>query len=88
MKVRKREIFDAEQWFPGKEIQGIKGADPKKWCGCVFAGGPGDKPHIHPEAKSVTECWLVKPGDWVITDIKGNRCLTKPDIFDTIYEKI
>lgn len=85
MKVRKREIFDAEQWFPGKKVSGVTGADPKKWCGCAFSGGPADIPHIHP---SVTECWLVKPGDWVITNPKGERCLVKPDIFDKTYEKI
>jgi hypothetical protein len=26
MKVRKREIFDAEQWFPGKKVLGVTGA--------------------------------------------------------------
>lgn len=85
MKVRKREIFGAEQWFPGKEVPGVKGADQKKWCGCVIMGGPPDIPHIHP---TLTECELVKPGDWVVTDVKGNRCLVKSDIFDKIYEKI
>ena len=38
MKVRKREIFDAEQWFPGKEVPGVKGAKPNTWCGCVIVG--------------------------------------------------
>ena len=85
MKVRKREIFDAEQWFPGKKVLGVQGADPKKWCGCVFAGGPPDIPHIHP---TIYECVLVKAKDWIITDSKGNKCLVKPDVFDQIYEKI
>lgn len=86
MKVRKREIFDAEQWFPGKKIPGVQGTDPSKWCGCVIAGFEKFKePHIHP---SVTECILVKPGDWVVTDTKGKSCLVKPGIFDEIYEKI
>lgn len=86
MKVRKREIFGAEQWFPGKKVPGVTGADPKKWCGCVIAGGPPDIPHIHPTEGE--ECELIKPGDWVVTDKKGERCLVKPDIFDKIYEKI
>lgn len=86
MKVRKREIFDAEQWFPGKEIPGVQGTDPSKWCGCVMTGFEKFKePHIHP---SVSECHLVKSGDWVVTDVKGKRCLIKPDIFDKIYEKV
>lgn len=85
MIVKKRETFDAEQWFPGKKVPGVIGTDPNKWCGCVIAGGPPDVPHIHP---SVTECELVKPGDWVVTDTKGKKCLVKPDMFDKIYEKI
>lgn len=87
MKVRKKEFFDAEQWFPGKEVQGVQGANQKRLCGCIFMGGPADIPHIHQSVESVTECWLVEPGDWIITDTKGNRCLAKPDIFDKIYEK-
>lgn len=88
MKVRKREIFEAEQWSPGKKVAGVTGADPKKWCGCVIVGGPPDTPHIHPSITEFTECELVKPGDWIVTDTKGNRCLVKPGIFDKIYEKI
>ena len=86
MKVRKREVFDAEQWFPGKEVKGVQGTDPSKWCGCVIAGFEKFKePHIHP---SVTECILVKPGNWVITDTKGHRCLVNQDVFDQIYERV
>lgn len=85
MKVRKRETFEAEQWFPGKIVEGVMGDDPHKWCGCVIAGGPAHAPHIHP---SISECWLVKPSDWVVKDNKGNRCLVKADVFDDIYEKI
>lgn len=86
MKVRLKEIFDAEQWFPGKEISGVQGTDPSKWCGCVITGFEKFKePHIHP---SVTTCELVKSGDWVITDVKGKKCLVKPDVFGKTYEKI
>lgn len=86
MKVRKREVFDAEQWFPGKEVQGVQGTDPSKWCGCVIAGFEKFKePHIHTE---VLECQLVDPGDWVVTDKKGKRCLVGKDAFDQIYEQV
>ncbi len=84
MKVRKRELFDAEQWFPGKK--GVTGDDPNKWCGCVIAGGPPDIPHIHPS--HLPYCELINPGDWVVTDGKGKRCLVGSDIFDKIYEKM
>lgn len=84
MKVKKRETFDAEQWFPGKEVKGVTGDKPNKWCGCAFTGGPANIPHIH---QSMTECLLLKPGDWIVIDTKGGKCLVKPDIFDMIYEK-
>ena len=57
MKIRKKEVFDAEQWFPGKEVQGVQGADPGKWCGCIIMGSEKFKePHIHP---TITECLPV-----------------------------
>lgn len=43
------------------------------------------EPHIHP---SVTTCELVKPGDWVVIDVKGKKCLVKSDIFGNVYEKV
>ena len=86
MIVRKREIFRAEQWHPGKEVRSVQGTDPGKWCGCVMAGFEKFKePHIHP---SIGECILVKPGDWIVTDAKGHNCLVKHDVFDKIYERI
>lgn len=86
MKVRKKEVFDAEQWFPGKKISGVQGTDTAKWCGCVIAEFERFKePHIHP---TPSECELVKPGDWVVKDSKGKVCLVRPDIFNQIYEKI
>ena len=85
MKVRKKEIFDAEQWYPGKSVPGVQGAEKGYWCGCVMAGGPPNIPHIHP---TISTCVLVDPGDWVVTDSKGNRCLVVPKEFDEIYEKV
>lgn len=86
MIVRKREIFKAEQWYPGKKVQGVQGTDQNQWCGCVITGFEKFKePHIHP---SITECELIKPGDWVVTNAKGKRCLVGPDIFNKIYERI
>ena len=86
MEVRKRETFNAEQWFPGKEVKGVQGTDPSKWCGCVIWGFKKFKePHIHP---TITECQLVDPGDWVVTDNKGHRCLVGKDSFDKIYVKV
>jgi len=31
---------------------------------------------------------VVKPGDWVITGVKGERYPCKPDIFEATYEPV
>ena len=31
---------------------------------------------------------IVCPGDWIITDIKGEKYPCKPDIFEATYEKV
>jgi len=86
MKVRKKEIFEAEQWFPGKQISGIRGTDPNRWCGCIISGSKQfDKPHFHP---SPATCELVNPGDWIVKDVRGNKCLIKPDVFINTYERV
>ncbi len=86
MKVRKREteILDAEQWFPKKKVPGVMGTGTDKWCGCMIIGGP-PMPHIH---HSITECELVRPGDWIVTDSKGKKCLVRPNVFDQMYDKV
>ncbi len=85
MKVRKREIFDAEQWFPGKKVPGVQGAEEGKWCGCVIAGGIPDKPHVHETMDCGT---LIDPGDWIVIDKTGKKCVVSSKTFDRIYEKV
>jgi hypothetical protein len=86
MKVRKKEIFNAEQWFPGKDVKGVTGDDPTKWCGCVITGFKRfQEPHFHELSGT---CVMVDPGDWVITDSKNRRCLVPPKEFEEIYEKV
>lgn len=85
MKVREKEIFDARQWFPGKEIEGVEGVNENKLCGCLIAGGKHyNKPHVHVGEYYV----LVEPGDWIITDKDGKREVMNTETFNKIYETI
>lgn len=73
-KFRKKPIVvEAEQWFPGKEVEGIE-TDPL---------APG---FAYVET---LEGWLsVKPGDWIITGIKGEKYPCAAEIFELTYEKV
>lgn len=76
-KFRKKPIVvEAEQWFPGVEIDGtceIPG----------FGNLPGSLIIETPEGEM-----RARPGDWIITGVKGERYPCKPDIFEMTYEKV
>ncbi len=79
-KFRKRPIvIEAKQWFP------------PDWEG-HFSTGP-DRLGV---AWDGTQWWIrtlegsfeVTPGDWIITGIRGEKYLCRPDIFAAIYERV
>jgi hypothetical protein len=78
MKFRKKPIVvEAEQWFPGKKIDGVV---------CNWDNNPMASDLYYIET---LEGWLrVSPGDYVITGIKGEKCPCKPDIFEATHEKV
>jgi hypothetical protein len=69
---RKRPVvITAEQWFPGKPVEGVRESDlapPHGWI------------------DTLEGTMAVEPGDWVITGVKGERYACKPDIFELTYE--
>lgn len=72
MKYRKRPIvIEAEQWFPGKEIEGLIYSDDGKMAFIDTLEG----------------MMTVVPSDWIITGIKGEKYPCKDDIFKITYEK-
>lgn len=83
MKYRKRPIvIEAEQWFPGKEIEGVRITEGEP--GVNYGSGiPGAMALIHTLEGSMR----VQPGDWIITGVNGERYPCKPDIFEKTYEK-
>lgn len=86
-RFRKKEIFHAEQWFPGKDVHEVKGDTPDtSWCGCVIVGSKyANVPHVH---VSCNEYVLVDPGDWIVTDKNGKVSVCRQEDFDRLYEKI
>lgn len=74
-KYRKRPIIiEAEQWFPGKEIQGIYPKFPS-----------GKKVFL---IDTLEGTLTVTEGDWIITGVNGEKYPCKPDIFEKSYEPV
>lgn len=72
-KFRKKPIVvEAEQWFPGKAIDGVYTLGEKGlgWIDTLEGG------HV------------VSSGDWIITGIMGKKYPCKPAIFEATYEPL
>lgn len=82
MKFRKKPvIIDAEQFFPNE------GRIPAG----VFSSGLGDPRKRHDldwEIDTLEGRMIVHNGDWIITDVKGEKYACKPDIFLMTYEPV
>ena len=68
-------VIEAEQWFPGKKIDGVWGEE--EFNGKTIA-------HI----VTLEGEHIVSPGDYIITGIKGEKYPCKPDIFKATYEEV
>lgn len=82
-KFRKKPVvIEAEQWFPGKEIDGVVMKQP-------VIGGKGHGAIVcppQPYIETLEGDMAVSMGDWIITGVKGERYPCKPDIFAATYE--
>lgn len=73
-KFRKKPIVvEAEQWFPGKNIEGVRICPDRIRMPCIV---------------TLEGNLNVSPGDWIITGINGEKYPCKPDIFDKTYEMV
>jgi len=76
VKYRKKPIvIDAEQWFPGKLIDGVKPENDLFISAIAFVD-------------TLEGRMKVSPGDWIITGINGEKYPCKPDIFLKTYDKV
>jgi hypothetical protein len=67
---------EAEQWFPGKKIEGVY----------LFADIQWEEPT--PRIKTLEGISKVSPGDWIITGVNGEKYPCKSDIFEKTYEPV
>lgn len=85
MKYRKKPVvIEAEQWFPGKEIEGVIERPPHDVPS--RAGGVAFTMPARFVIETLEGDMTVSPGDWVIVGVKGERYPCKPDIFEATYE--
>jgi hypothetical protein len=75
-KFRKKPVvIEAEQWYEGVEIEGVK-----------YSDGVGDVGRPYWYVPTLEGRMVVSPGDWIITGVKGEKYPCKPDIFEATYE--
>lgn len=73
-KYRKKPIIiEAEQWFPHKEIEGVKNT--------LMENSPAT-------IETLEGTMNVSLGDWIITGVNGEKYPCKPDIFEKTYELV
>ena len=73
-------VIEAEQFDPERE----------PWPDGVYRVGgslPDDNPDLWWRIDTLEGTHRVKPGDWIITGVKGERYPCKPDIFEATYEE-
>ncbi len=88
-KFRKKSVInEAEQWFPGKQVDGVQEIVHDPGDGTTASNGYGMLVTLSGPAR-------VEPGDWVITQQRPvgsgseiDRYPCKPDIFAQTYEPI
>ena len=80
-KYRKKPItIEAEQWFPGIEVDGVDESNATRYA----HGLPSGKAWI----ETLEGGHVVSSGDWIIIGIKGEKYPCKPDIFEMTYEPV
>jgi hypothetical protein len=82
MKFRKKPIIiEAEQWFPGKSIDGVITEYDE-----TLDNATGKPPF--PFIRTLEGKMFVSSGDWIITGVNGEKYPCKPDIFEKSYDPI
>ena len=82
MKFRKKPVvIEAEQFNPDP-------ARPRDVPAGVDYSGVSDLGDHHWSIRTLEGRMQVKPGDWIITGVKGEKYPCKPDIFELTYEEV
>jgi len=78
---KKPVVIEATQWFKHGDHPKVRENSPPGVSG--FYGG--DEKLIG-WIKTLEGWYVVEPGDWVITGVKGEHYPCKPDIFEMTYD--
>lgn len=82
-KFRKKPVvIEAEQFFPDKHPW----PDGVIHSGLTLDGVGGAKHNW--EIMTLEGPFVVTPGDWIITGVKGEKYPCKPDIFEATYDPV
>lgn len=80
-KYRKKPVvIEAEQWWPGVEIDGVD----ESHAALLAHGAPAN----HAIIDTLEGVMIVSPGDYVITGVRGEKYPCKPEIFAETYEPV
>jgi hypothetical protein len=96
MKYRKLPVvIEAEQWFPGCDIESVKPlysegihAAIARTCEACEACGCDMSQHGLIDIPDEIDQYIVCPGDYIITGIKGEKYPCKPDIFKRTHTPV
>jgi hypothetical protein len=85
--IKKPVVIEAEQYFNGKEIDGLISYGHPRFPSAFNTGfglfpTEGDEVFI----ETLEGFHLVSEGDWVITGVHGEKYPCKPDIFEETYD--
>jgi len=86
-KYRKKPVvIEAEQWDTYSHVEGVRithNLPDNSRCGYCL-----DKLPNHGWITTLEGGYIVCPGDWIITGVKGEKYPCKPDIFDATYDRV
>lgn len=84
--VSKPVYLEAEQWFPGKEINGVR-IVPARTTPSLCGGDAIDLPE-----QAVVDTWQgtigIEPGDYVFTNHRGERDALRKRAFEELFSLV
>lgn len=86
-KFRKKPVvIEAEQWHgPESVIAGVRQATLAEKQAHLWIFAHGYELYV---IETLEGLHWVRPGDWIITGVKGEKYPCKPDIFAATYEPV
>lgn len=81
-------IVTADQWFPGTVIPGVEFPAPAADLAKLAAMGERSDPDRTALIRTLEGPFVVWPGDWILTGVKGEKWPVKPDIFALSYTPV